>query len=273
MFKRGLDDRFDRAIEAFNQADFPAAIGILNGLVAKEPANSEAWLKLGICYLNMRQLGPATEALARAVIADPERATAHCFLGTAYGAAGELERASACFRRAIEIDPDHPKAEQHLIQIESLLESRAHYRAGLRFLYSSQPSIADLNQALRELVESAAIYENSPARDNLRECAKRLLALQSEYRIPIPITAELETWAAACHRGYACAQIEDWAGACEAYREALEERSEDAFVYHALGFCFLGLDRMAGTVRSWLRVLELDPGYDFTRFGRLLPRR
>lgn len=271
MLKRGLEDRFEKALEAVHRADYRAAIAILSELVAEEPDNGEAWLRLGTCYLETRELGPAAEALARAVVTDPEGAPGYFFLGTAYGAAGDLERASACFRRSLDIDPGHLHADRHLIQTEALLESRAHYRAGTRLLYSAQPSVGDLNQALRELVESVALYENSPAGDNLQECARRLLVSQRWYTIPVTLTPRLRNWRAACREGYACFERRDWAAARDSYLAALRERCDTAFVHHALGFCFVMTDRIPGAVCSWLRVLELDSGYDFSRFGRLTP--
>jgi tetratricopeptide (TPR) repeat protein len=270
MLRRGVGDEFERALEAFNQADFAAAIGILNELASREPASGEIWLQLGICYLKNRQPGQAAEALARAVSAEPQRASTHFFLGAAYGAAGDLERASGCLRRALEIDPCLSHADRYLLQVESLLESRERYLAGCRLLYSSQPTVGDLNRALRELVESAAIYEGSPARDNLRECARKLIGFKQEYSVNADLTPELENWFAACRRGHACWESKNWAGACDAYLEALRAR-RDAFVYHAVGFCFVELGAMAGAVRAWLRALEIEPEYDFSRFGQLPP--
>ncbi|MGH9651167.1 MAG: tetratricopeptide repeat protein, partial [Terriglobales bacterium] len=134
-------------MEALSQADFPAAIELLGEVVVEDSANGEAWLQLGVCYLETQQPDLALEALTRAVRAAPEHATAHYVLGNAYGSTGNLERAAACYRRALEIDPEHSKAEEFLVRTESLLGSREHYRAGLKLLYSAAPSGADLNRA------------------------------------------------------------------------------------------------------------------------------
>jgi tetratricopeptide (TPR) repeat protein len=157
------------------------------------------------------------------------------------------------------------------MRTESLLESREHYRAGLRLLYSDDHTAADLNRALRELVQSAAIFPDSPARDTLTECAHRLMALKTEW--PVPASSNLAPWARACERGYQCLLFKNWRGAREAYAEALEYRAGDAFVHHALGFAFIGLEDPEGAVRAWLRALELDPDYDFARFGRVQPQK
>ena len=44
---------------------------------------------------------------------------------------------------------------------------------------------------------------------------------------------------------------------------------QDAFVHHALGFSFVELGETGDSVRAWLRTLEIDPTYDFARFGRV----
>jgi len=269
MTERELKQKLGEALTALNQSDFSTAAEILSVLAEEDPDNAEIWYQLGICYLETRHPDLALEALNRAVRADPERATAHYVLGNAYGTLGQLERAAACYRHALEIEPDHAKAEEFLIRTESLIESREHYRKGLKLLYAADPSIADLNTALRELVQSVAIFKNSPARDNLLDCARKLLALRQEWIVPVELNPQLETWAAACERGYQCVSFRNWIGAVGAFQEALSYRVPDAFVHHALGFSFAEVGEIDEAVRAWLRALELDPNYDFARFGRV----
>lgn len=269
MLNADFKDKFAQAMNALTQADFPSAIEILGELVVEDPKNAEAWCQLGVCYLETQQPDLAIEALIRAVKAAPDHATAHYVLGNAYGTTGQLERAAACYRRALEVDPHHAKAEEFLIKAESLLESREHYRAGLKLLYSAEPSAQDLNRALRELAQSVAIFQDSPARENLIDCASKLWALRSEWPIPVDFSPELENWARACERGYQCLLFRNWMGARLAYTEALNYRAWDAFVHHALGFSFVELGEIDDAVRAWLRALELDTLYDFTHFGRV----
>jgi Flp pilus assembly protein TadD len=265
----GKNPKLAKALEALSQADFSTAIGLLSEVVVEDAENSEAWMQLGVCYLETRQPDLALEALSRAAKANPDGATTHYLLGNALGSLGNLERAAASYRRALELEPHHAKAEEFLIKAESLLASREHYRTGLRLLYSSSPGAAELNQALRELIQSAAIFPESPARDNLLECARRLFALKTELPIPLRADPELNLWCATCQRGWQCMRFSNWMGARAAYEEALSYRTEDAFVHHALGFSLAELGDLDGALRAWMRVLELDPGYDFTHFGYL----
>jgi tetratricopeptide (TPR) repeat protein len=272
MLKRELKDKLERGIEALNRADFPSAIEMLSQVVIEDSENVEAWRQLGVCYLETAQPDLALEALTRAVRYGPRDATAHYLLGNAYGAGGQLERAAACYRRALEIEPGHSKAEEFLIRAESLLESREHYRKGLKLVYLANPTTRDLNRALRELVQSTAIFPGSPARDNLLPCARKLFALKREWTVPADLPPDLERWAAACERGFQCVEFGNWVGARAAYDEALSYRVQDAFVHHALGFSFVELGELDDAVRAWLRVLELDAEYDFAHFGRLRPQ-
>ena len=264
-----LKDKLNRGMQALNRADFPSAIEMLNEVVVEDSENAEAWRQLGVCYLETAQPHLAIEALTHAVRYDAGHATAHYLLGNAYGSWGQLERAAACYRRSLEIEPGHAKAEEFLIRTESLLESREHYRTGLKVLYVANPTPQDLNRALRELVQSTAIFPGSPARDNLLACARKLVAFKTEWTIPADVPRELEKWAAACERGFQCVQFSNWVGARAAYDEALTYRVQDAFVHHALGFSFVELGELDDAVRAWLRVLELNTEYDFTHFGRL----
>lgn len=259
--------KFAQALEALSQADFSTAIGLLSEVVVEDAENSEAWMQLGVCYLETRQIDLGAEALTRAVQSGPQNAMAHYLLGNALGSLGNLERAAACYRRALELEPQHAKAEEFLIKAESLLASREHYRTGLRLLYSSSPGAAELNQALRELIQSMAIFPESPARENLLECARKLYALRTELPIPVRADRELDLWLVACKRGWHCLHASNWRGAREAYEEALSYRADDAFVHHALGFSLAELGELDDALRVWLRVLELNPGYDFTCFG------
>ncbi len=269
MTEQELERKFAQATTALNQADFSTAIEILSELALAESGNADVWYQLGVCYLETRHPDLAIEALTRAIKAAPDHATAHYLLGNAHGTLGQLERAAACYRHALEIEPHHAKAEEFLIKTESLMESREHYRRGLKLLYSAEPSVADLNTALRELTQSAAIFENSPARDNLLDCARKLLAVKKDGEVAFEMTPELKVWAATCERGYHCLAFQNWPGAVDAYQEALGYRAQDAFVHHALGFGFVELGHIDQAVRAWLRVLELDSDYDFSSFGRV----
>ena len=267
MLKAELQAKLQQGLEALSRADFPEAIRTLEQVVVEDPSNARAWRDLGVSYLEIRQPTIALEALERSLQADATDADAHYVLGSACGTLGQLERAAACYRQALALNPEHAKAEEFLIRTEALLESRDHYRRGLKLLYAADPSPADLNQAVRELVQSVAIFDGSPAIDNLADCAQRFLSLRQERTVLVE-GAGLANWRRACERGYQCLVAGNWPGVRAAYEEALDFRAGDAFVHHALGFSLVFLGETADAVRAWLRTLELDGSYDFSCFGR-----
>lgn len=269
MLRAELEAKLQQGLEALTRADFPEAIRMLEQVVVEDPSNARAWRELGVSYLEIRQPMIALEALERSLQADAADADTHYVLGGACGTLGQLERAAACYRHALELNPEHAKAEEFLIRTESLLESRDHYRRGLKLLYAAEPSVADLNQAVRELVQSAAIFNGSPAADNLADCAEKLLSLRRERTVLVEAGAGLANWRRACERGYECSVAGNWPGVRAAYEEALAFRAGDAFVHHALGFSLVFLGETADAVRAWLRTLELDGSYDFSCFGRV----
>jgi len=265
----GLQQKLAQATDATHQKRLAAAIALLNEAAADEPENAAVWRQLGRAYLDAEKPADAIDALTRSLQLDPGDATAHCLLGNAYGTMCDLEKAAACYRRALEIEPRHPEAEELLIKTESLLESRVHYHAGLKLLYSASADAQDLNQAMRELLQSIVVFEGSPAHDNLLECARQVETLRSDWEVPIAVTPQLILWAEACRAGFRCAVLKRWSEAREAYRQALGYRSEDAFVQHALGFVLAELGEIDAAARAWLRTLEIDRDYDFTQFGRV----
>jgi tetratricopeptide (TPR) repeat protein len=270
MPKQHFAELFERGLDALNRAEFPSAIELLGEVAAEDPSNALALRSLGVCYLETRRPDLALEALERALAADASDADTHYVLGNACGTLGQLERAAASYRRALELAPDHAKAEEFLIRTESLLSSREHYRRGMKLLYdAAEPSLADLNEALRQLVNSVALFQDSPALETLRDCTLKLLAHRRDVGIEIAPSAELAAWGRACERGYHCALAGNWVGARAAYEDALGFRSHDAFVHHALGFSLVLLHEPLEAVRAWLRVLQLDPAYDFAGFGRV----
>ena len=137
--KSESEDRLARAHQALDQADFTSAITLLEEAVVEDAANARAWSDLGVCYLETQRPADAVEALSRALRAAPEDAQTHYLLGNASGSLGQLDRAAACYRQALQLDAHHAKAEEFLMRVESLIESREHYRAGLSLLYSHDP--------------------------------------------------------------------------------------------------------------------------------------
>lgn len=269
--KEQLSEKFARGMGSLAQADFPSAIEIFEEVLKADPNHARAWSQLGLCLLEMREHSRARKALKRSVAADPTDADARYILGNAEGSLGNLEEAAACYRGALSLDPAHAKAEEFLIRTESLLTSREHFRGALKTLSTSDPSLDQLNSGLRELIQSVAIFPDSPAGGHLRACARKLFAQAKPFEVTLFSGAPPAYWRELCERGYQSLQFRNWPAALQAYEEALDYVTDAAFVHHALGFAFIEAEETENAVRAWMRTLELDPDYDFRRFGRVKP--
>jgi tetratricopeptide (TPR) repeat protein len=255
---------YEAGLEALERADFDEAIALFEQAVVTEPESSKAWFQLGVCYLETGHGDEALEALARALHCDPEFADAHYLLGTALGSSGQLDRAAECYRRALAIDPHHAKAEEFLLKTMALIESRGHYRLGMQHVHAPDRAPNWVTLALREFVQSVAIFPQSPARHDLARCVQAILQALAQDPAWERVEDADPIWAAPCRQGHQYLKRGDWDGAVDAYREALRYRDTDAFVYHALGIALFQSRDVDGAVKSWLHVMDLDPDYDFT---------
>ena len=260
---------YTRGVDALSRADFAAAVEIFGGIVSEDPDHGAAWAKLGVCYLELREIDRALDALNRAIRANPADADTYYLKGNAEGSAGRMDEAAACYRQALLVDPGHTKAEEFLMRTESLLESREHLRRAVRLLALEERTGEELNSCLRELVQSVAIFPNSPARKFLSQCAKEILSRTKTRAMEVPSESCTPHWRDLVERGYQQIQFQNWTGARQAYEEALDIYRDAAFIHHALGFAFLEADEPENAVSAWMHVQELDPDYDFRFFGRI----
>ena len=266
-------EKFAEALAAIDQADFATAIERLSELVTETPEHAEAWMYLGVCYLETGQGPRALEALERAARAAPGEAPAaaqiHYLLGVAHGASGALDRALESFHHALSIDPSHQKAEEFRARTEGLIESRQHYKAALMLLREkSQPNYAAI--ALRELLLSTSGFPNSPARDELAYCFREVQKNLRETPCEVDSSYSFPPFFDACERGYQAVRLLNWPAAREAYEEAVALR-EEPFVFHGLALAALGSGDVENALRFWKHVLEREPEFDLGTLARVRP--
>jgi tetratricopeptide (TPR) repeat protein len=91
------------AVKAIETKDYPTAIRLLEGVVAKDGKNADAYNWLGYAT---RQSGDPTKAIPiyqKALVIDPKHRGAHEYIGEAYLILGDL-----------------PKAKEHLARLDKL---------------------------------------------------------------------------------------------------------------------------------------------------------
>ncbi len=265
-----LQNAMMEAQAALDRAEFLDALEHLEAIAKENPDFPDALVKLGVCYLETGQLPQAVKALGQAVAVEPDNAQAHYLLGSAAGSSGDLDRAAACYRRALELDPSHQKAQEFLVRAMSLIESRQHFRNALRLLKDKEPPASYAALALKELLQSLAIFAESPAREELRYCVRELMRRLREVRVEVKIPELLGRWGMLCEQGLQAWKFLNFAQAVQHYEEALMYREEPC-LFHNLALALFQTDRVDDAIKVWLRLLARDPEFDLTTLGKITP--
>lgn len=267
-----VEELWERALRAFGQAEFEEARRLLERLLSTQPDHARAWERLGICHLETRRPELALEALERASEVDPQNADTVYWLGNAAGTLGQLDRAYACYQRALELDPTHVKANEFLVRTRNLLESREHYRAALVLLQNKRPPDRYLTLGLRELLQSTALFPESPARSELAHCAREILKVARDVPLMLPAGEGLEEWARHHQQGNTGLRFRNPQQALAAYEHALGYKDDDPYAWHGLALAQALAGDLENAARSWQRCLGLDPEFDFTTLAHIQHR-
>jgi tetratricopeptide (TPR) repeat protein len=261
--ERSQQELIDLGVRAIESAEFGEALEIFSQVAVEGPANPVSWFYLGLCYLETGQPDLAAEALDRAIAADPNYADAHYLRGTVLGATGQTDRAAEYYRKALEIDPGHYKAEEFLIRTEALIESRKHYKEAMRLIYSPEREDDWFNRAVRELLNSTAIFGDSPAKTEFKSLAK--YAVESGTRTSIHESPDAvgSFWVSTVRQGERAFENNWWMEAITGYQQALDLSPDHAFIHHVLGSCYFAIDEVTNGMRAWQHVIDLEFDYDF----------
>ncbi len=95
-------------------ADVMAEERMLRDVVAKDPRNGEAWIKLGNILMDTSRFGEAIDAYQKALDIDPKNVDVRVDMGICYRNTGRAEIAVKEFRKGIEINPSHLMAHKNL---------------------------------------------------------------------------------------------------------------------------------------------------------------
>ena len=111
------------------RGDFAQAAGLYGNAVEENPADTEAWLGLGIALVEHAEgnLSPAAlEAFERAAVLQPENGGARYFLGLSWLRSGELQRTRELWAEALEAAPEGAEWRENLAlrleRLEMLIE-------------------------------------------------------------------------------------------------------------------------------------------------------
>jgi tetratricopeptide (TPR) repeat protein len=172
----GAMPEYDRARKLYNLTEFQQSIQVLQAIPEK---NSSVWMLIGQNYYGEAEFKKSTEALEKAVAADPRSSEAYLWLGRAYGrraetsspitAPGLASKARQNFERSTQLNPDNLDAQSDLF--EYYLEAPGFLGGGLDKARATATEMARINPAegqwaLAKLAEKRKEY--SSAEDHLR---------------------------------------------------------------------------------------------------------
>jgi tetratricopeptide (TPR) repeat protein len=257
-----------KGLHALEQAEFEDAIELFEQAAVEDSSDANAWFYLGLCYLETGRPDDAIESLRRAVAADSGHADAHYLLGTAFGSTGQIDLAAGSYRRALAIQHDHPKADEFLMRTEALIASREHYRSALKIIHGPPGDPKAINLAIRELLQSVAIFNASPATNEFERLADRVMQSETVRAITGP-DLDGPFWASAVKGAEKAFGQKAWPEAAAYYHEALDLSGDLAFIHHALGLIYFKMGDVASGIRAWQNTLDIDPDYDFLAMGRI----
>lgn len=123
---------------------FQNEINTLNSILAKDPKNLNALIKLGNIHMDTNNFPKAIEAYERALAIDPKNQNVRVDMGACYRSVGRSDRALALFEEATTMDPNH---------------AIGHMNAGIVLLY-------DFNKPEEALVRFERFLELAPTHPN-----------------------------------------------------------------------------------------------------------
>jgi len=127
------DAPFAAGIEALGRGDYPAAEDAFRAVLATEPRDLEAMLRLGAAYLGEGRLREAFSTLQTLRVLAPADPRVHLYLAQVYYQAGLPERERGALLEAIRLKPDFPEA--HLLLAHTLVVAGELYAASAEYAW------------------------------------------------------------------------------------------------------------------------------------------
>lgn len=144
------------------QYQFPAGpiqtqddIKILQDAVKRDPANANAWIKIGNIMMDASRFKEAVDAYQKALDIEPDNVDVRVDMGTCYRNLGKSDRAVEEFRKALKINPDHLYGHRNLAVVLAF-DQKDNVQAVKEFeryleLAPNAPDAADTRKLIQEL--------------------------------------------------------------------------------------------------------------------------
>jgi len=135
-------------------ADALARIATLQSIVARDPKNVQAWVRLGNDFFDTHQPQKAVEAYGRALELQPNDPNVLTDQGVMYRDVGQYDKAIVNFQKANKVDPSHLQSLFNLGVVYAFdLKDRAKAEAAWNRILQIAPASEQAAQARQALAE------------------------------------------------------------------------------------------------------------------------
>ena len=153
---RGIQERFQAAVEAEEAGEKQRAIALYEEIIEIDPRYAAACINLGTVFFHLRQYKRAEDLYRRATEADPGYVLAYFDLGNVLDELNRLDESIAAYSKAVALSPRYPDA---------------HYNLALAYERSGQE-----RPALRHWLAYVKLDNRGPWADHARGQIRRLLS-------------------------------------------------------------------------------------------------
>jgi tetratricopeptide (TPR) repeat protein len=243
--------------DAFDKAEFQAAIASFEKVCQAEPKNAGAQFWLGRSYLQLEDYDNAIDHLESAIDMNDSDASFHTYYAMALG---RRVSESSILKKLFAI----PKVKHEMERAVELTPNDPDYREALGELYAELPGIfgGGKEKALAQVAILSQLdpYRASLLMANIYQRDRKLDSAETELRkaitlSPVPIAAHLRL------AGHYKMFLKDYKRAIQQYREAVEIAPENAECHDDLGIAFFEASLYDDAIREYDLALLKNPKY------------
>lgn|GEM_PF-5485488 len=284
-----LKARIGEGTRLMKEKRWEEAARFFEALAKKFPDQEEIYFRLGVSYLELRQIEKAEETLKRAVRLNPEYVPAFLQLARLYEETQRLQEALNLYETIIHLDPKGEAVQFSLVKkslIEGILLARsgdfdgalrlfkaaaeldpsdpaAFYNMGLIYLRRKEEAKAE--EAFRKAVEANSHHQEAYLQlANLYEQQKRLDEALSAYIGAAEANPNTPGGRAAqikipFLKGITFAKHGKPQEALLAFQQALRISPDPAPIYYNIALLYLGVGDLENAQAALTRTLQVDP--------------
>ncbi|MDZ7335983.1 MAG: tetratricopeptide repeat protein [candidate division KSB1 bacterium] len=269
------------AIAFARNGDLDKAISYWNKAIELNANDPHYFFNLGVAYFELKRYLDAIDALTRTLAICPVYFKANLILGIAYLKIRKFENAKKHIERSLLENKNNPMAYLNLGAISSILKD---YKTGITMfekaisLAPQEPGaymgLGKIYLILGDTTKANYYFKKVIEYDkkgNLANYAKRLISTQQSETnigkaIDLPNGTNPETYYSEGYRNYIIGNFEN---AIKFYQKYLAIKSDDDYVWYALGEAQLRAGKPELAVESFKRAAKLSPskGLYFKELG------